>query len=451
MKKILLGLMVLAAPAFGDIGVSPGVGKTVHTDTVGGVEYQAIKIMDGTTGGTSSATVSTIGLRVDLTTTTVVASTVGINGVVPVSIAASTSAVLVINAPTVVQSTAGFNGSTIAVTNAVGTTLAISGNLTGNQNVTVLASTVGIAGTVPTTVSNSTTAVVFNGTQNVTVLASTVGIAGTLPTTVSNSTIAVVFPSAQNVTVLSSTVGINGTLPVSIAGSTMATVGILSNNGQAAGTNMIPNLVSIAQLEYANNGTAYTQGRNAALNIGINDGLLRTSNLPNQTDESYSASTVSFAVAYSSIDFTGICGNIISTVTITGLRISCTQTTAGMVPLAITRRSAAYTGVWSTVTAAGDDPSYAINDSSAIIFVTASPGNPETNGTFVNYLSNYMINCPATTGSSANDVYINPANWRMKSIILRSPNQCIGVNTQSAVLTGTKFTVEWDWMEGNTP
>jgi hypothetical protein len=61
MKKILLCMLVLAAPVFGDIQVTPGTGKTVHTDTVNGLEYQAVKVIDGTTGGTSSMTVTSDG------------------------------------------------------------------------------------------------------------------------------------------------------------------------------------------------------------------------------------------------------------------------------------------------------------------------------------------------------------------------------------------------------
>lgn len=73
MKKLFKAILILGLGglAHADIAVTPGVGKTVHTDTVNGLEYQAVKIIDGTTGGTSSATVTSIGLKVDLTTTSV--------------------------------------------------------------------------------------------------------------------------------------------------------------------------------------------------------------------------------------------------------------------------------------------------------------------------------------------------------------------------------------------
>lgn len=51
-----------------NINVTPGTGKTVSTDTVGGVEYQYIKIIDGTAGNNSNtAAVSANGLEVDIT------------------------------------------------------------------------------------------------------------------------------------------------------------------------------------------------------------------------------------------------------------------------------------------------------------------------------------------------------------------------------------------------
>lgn len=50
-----------------NINVTPGTGKTVSTDSVGGVEYQYIKIIDGTAGAnTNVAAVSANGLDVDV-------------------------------------------------------------------------------------------------------------------------------------------------------------------------------------------------------------------------------------------------------------------------------------------------------------------------------------------------------------------------------------------------
>lgn len=397
---------------------------------------------------------STIGVVGTFTANqTVLASTVGVvNGGAVFTIGNSTIGVNVLNVPTVVQSTAGINGSTVAVTNAGGTTLVISGNLTGNQNVTVLASTVGISGTIPTTVSNSTIAVTANGffnensstvgvvnggsTFNATVLASTIGIAGTVPVSIAGSTVGVVQ---------------SGGLAWLVANSTIATVGTLSNNGVAAATNMVPVLAGVAQSQYGSNGSAYTQGRNAAVNVGTVDGLLRVSALPNITDKSYSASTTTFALAFSSMDFTAICGNVISTVAVTGLRISCTQTTAGVVPIVVTKRSTLYTGTWSTATAVAEDSNYTINNSSAIFFASASPALPQTQGTLVGYIDSYQLGCMASGTASPNDIYISPSNWRMKPIILRNANQCVGVNVQSASITGNKWTVTWQWIETNSP
>lgn len=63
MKKLLKATLILACAGWvhADIAVTQGSGKTVHTDTVNNLEYQVIKIIDGTTGGTSSATVTSAG------------------------------------------------------------------------------------------------------------------------------------------------------------------------------------------------------------------------------------------------------------------------------------------------------------------------------------------------------------------------------------------------------
>lgn len=72
MKKLLF-LLLLAAPTFGDIDVTPGTGKTVATDSVASKEYQKIKIIDGTAGNTTAAIVDTSGnLQVAVTTLTII-------------------------------------------------------------------------------------------------------------------------------------------------------------------------------------------------------------------------------------------------------------------------------------------------------------------------------------------------------------------------------------------
>ena len=60
MKKLFLGFSLLLTPmtAYTDINVTEGSGKVVGSDTVGGKEYQKIKLLDGTAGSTTAAEVT---------------------------------------------------------------------------------------------------------------------------------------------------------------------------------------------------------------------------------------------------------------------------------------------------------------------------------------------------------------------------------------------------------
>lgn len=295
MKKLLFCILAVAIPAFGDIPVTPGVGKTVHTDTVNGLEYQAVKIIDGTTGGTSSAPVTSVGLKVDLSTTQV--------------------------------------------------------------------------------------------------------------------------------------------------------VGSLAHNGVASATNRAGILPAITQNAYGNNGSALTQGRDAAQMILTKSGLLGVWSGPDITFNSYSASTNTFTILNTTQDVTGLCGNAVNTVYVYSLRATCTQTTAGVIPVTVAKRSTAYSGAWSTMTATPQDSNYATMSSTAIFSTAAGL----TNGTLVNYVDSSQIGCLAAATASPNDIYISPASWRMKPIVLRGATQCLGINLQNTSAAGAKFTASWEWMEVTSP
>jgi len=219
---------------------------------------------------------------------------------------------------------------------------------------------------------------------------------------------------------------------------------ITNDNGTAAGTNRLPTLPTIYQTGYLN-GTAATQGRNGALSQGT-DGLLWTANLPAMRPASYSASTNTFTVPSSTQDFTAICGNASNTVLVYDLRLSCTQTTAGNVGIEVVKRSSAYTGNLSTMTSVAQDSNY-VAAITTVSFITA---NNVTNGTLVGHLDNYQLGCMAAATATPNDIYISPASWRMKPIVLRGTAQCVGVNTAGVAVSGTKMTATWSWMETNT-
>src|SRR5437762_1672481 len=240
-----------------------------------------------------------------------------------------------------------------------------------------------------------------------------------------------------------------GTGSWQVANSTIGMVGTLSNNGVAAGTNRLPTLPGISQSAFGNNGSQFTQGRDVATMILSSSGLMGVWSGPDITFASYSASTNTFSLvaASTNTDVTALCGNAAKTVYLRGLRVSCTQTTAGNVSLSVMKRSSAYTGQWSTMTATPEDSNYGVVQSSAIFFTT---GN-QNNGTLVGHLDNYQLGCMAAATATPNDIYISPANWRLKPIVLRGATQCVGVNFENTSMTGAKISVNWQWMEVVSP
>lgn len=114
----------------------------------------------------------------------------------------------------------------------------------------------------------------------------------------------------------------------------------LGDNGVAATTNRIGPALGIYQTSYLN-GTAATQGRNAALEVFAN-GLLGVASLPALRPASYSASSA-FACS-STTDNTVVPGNATNTILVTRVKVSCTQTTAGTVTLTLVKRSTADSG-----------------------------------------------------------------------------------------------------------
>jgi len=224
-------------------------------------------------------------------------------------------------------------------------------------------------------------------------------------------------------------------------------IGTLGNNGTAATTNRIGNLPAIAQDDYGNNGSAYTQGQDAAQMILTKSGLQGVWSGPDITFPSYSASTTTFAIVNSTSDIAALCGNASNIVMVYGLRVSCTQTTAGIIPISIALRSTAYTGNWSTMTPVSQDQNYTGAVSTAAYFTAQAL----TNGTLVGYVDTGQIGCMAAATATPNDIYISPSAWKMKPIVLRGVAQCLGINLQGATITGGKYTVSFDWMEVVSP
>lgn len=192
--KIALFLTLLSTWSFAGIKVTPGSGQTVHTDTVGGDEYQAVKIIDGSTGGTSSATVTTIGLKVDLTTATIVGSTVGVSSILGALPAGSNS---LGNVNIISSNTLPVSGTFFQTTQPIQGTV----NVISTQPFTVYGTTVQVVNTT-STIQNIQNALPAgsNSLGNVNITSTnTLNIAGTLSvTSLSTGTINTPVPQVAN-------------------------------------------------------------------------------------------------------------------------------------------------------------------------------------------------------------------------------------------------------------
>jgi hypothetical protein len=238
----------------------------------------------------------------------------------------------------------------------------------------------------------------------------------------------------------SGTFTVSGTVTANQGTNPWTDQGALSNNGSAAGANRLGTLPGIAQTSY-NNGTASTQGRDVALNVGT-DGLLWTAQLPSIRPASYTASS-KFA-ASSTTDNTCMPGNATNIALVTELRITGIQTTAGILNAEIIKRSAADTaGTPANITAVPDDSNYAAASSQPVSFTGTGPSV----GAAVGDIDNAEVGFMAAGTVSPNDIYI--ANWRQKPIVLRGTAQEICANLGGAVTGGT-ITVTWKWIETTT-
>lgn len=225
--------------------------------------------------------------------------------------------------------------------------------------------------------------------------------------------------------------------------------GILSSNGAASGSNRVGTLDGIAQTDY-NNGTASTQGNDVAPNVGT-DGLLWVASLPAMRPASYHASAI-VAPAATATDIATMPGNATNTVLVTGIRVSCTQTTGSIINLSILMRTTADSaGTPVTTTIHKDDSNYAAASSAPKTW-TANP----TKGTLEAMVDSVKLGCLAPGTVSPNDIYISPSNWRMKPMVLRGTAQELEVNLGAPIdgtgttVSGGSFLITFEWIETKT-
>lgn len=222
--------------------------------------------------------------------------------------------------------------------------------------------------------------------------------------------------------------------------------GTNGDNDAAAGADRIAEIPGVYQTT-GGNGTAGTQGRNAAMEIGT-DGRAWTANLPARRPASYYTSTgaTGVTVAASATDIAIITGNATTDVEVTKLKVSCTQTTAGVLAstFQVVRRSTADTAGTETNLTVGRDDTGTAATSIAAAGVGVYTVNPTT-GTLDSTVDTFPIGCMATGTPSPNDIYI--LNRTQKPIVLQGTAQQLAVNLNGKTVTGGIFYITWEWIE----
>lgn len=220
------------------------------------------------------------------------------------------------------------------------------------------------------------------------------------------------------------------------------TAAVSSDNDAAAGTDRFNVNPGIYQTSYRN-GTAGTQGRNAAVEIGT-DGLLWTANLPAIRPASFRASVIWSPVATSATDILRMPGNASNTVLVTYVMLSCTATTAGVQKVSIIKRSSAGSGgTSSNTTVAPMDSNY----SAAVSVPVTYTANP-TVGNTVGNIDDVWLGMMAAATAAPNDVYIG--NFRQKPVVLRGTAENLVINLNSVSIAGISCAGSVEWIETAT-
>jgi len=327
------------------------------------------------------------------------------------------------------------NPATVTVTGTVPVVL------TSTPPIQIFGSTIalsGIQGIVQTVITSTPPVQIFGSTIALS------GIQGIVQTVITSTPPIQVFGSTLTVANIQTAIAIGSTPTVTVILSTITSVGMYADNGIATTTNRV-NVNPGVYNESYRNGVVGTEGKDAALEVGT-DGMLHTAILPSISGDSYAASTNTFSIASSTNDAAAFCGNAKDTVVLTSIRASCTQTTAGIIQIGIVKRSSAYSGVWSTMTVVSESSNYVATNSTATFFTSANL----VVGTLVGYLDSYKLGCMAAGTATPNDMYISPADWRSKPIVLNSASECVAINLNGATISGGTMSATFDYMETPT-
>ena len=218
---------------------------------------------------------------------------------------------------------------------------------------------------------------------------------------------------------------------------TQPIIGTLSDNGAAANNNRSATLPGVYQTT-PGNGTPGTQGRDAAQGVST-EGILWTGNLPVRRPASYVASK--YFAASSTTDNAVLPGNATNDVLVTRVKVSCTQTTAGIIHLEVIKRSAADTsGTSAAITVVPDDSGSTSSTSAPLSYTGTGPSV----GTAIGDVDNYQLGCNAAATPGPNDIYI--LNRTQKPITLIGVAQELAINFGGAI-TGGNITVTFEWIE----
>jgi hypothetical protein len=231
-----------------------------------------------------------------------------------------------------------------------------------------------------------------------------------------------------------------GVPKVGMTGSTGSVPNVNGDNSSAGnGIEVTPALGATAYP------TGLTAGNAVRERVG-KEGLQWTASLPALYPASFSASaTVAPAASATDISVLPGVATASTSVLVTRIKVSCTQTTAGIITLNIIKRSTADTaGTSSAMTVVPDDSAQAGTPAAPLTY-TANP----TTGTAVGNVDTYKLGCLAPATAGANDVYI--LNRTQKPIVLRGTAQQLAVNLGGVTVTGGSFTVTYEWIETTTP
>jgi hypothetical protein len=164
------------------------------------------------------------------------------------------------------------------------------------------------------------------------------------------------------------------------------------------------------------------------------------------TKATYSASYNGASVAAAATDAFVITGSATKTVRVMRVQATGTQTTAGLVPMNLVKRSTAdSSGTTTVVTPVPHDSVSA----AATATVTVYSGNPTVGNPLANTMvsSKVLVPAPASVVTSDVDGFLFEARRPAQAIVLRGTAQQLALNFSGATLVGASMNYGIEWTE----